>query len=357
MQLTEDAIFEAALQLDLPSINKFCLTDRRINSIICDNQHFWHKLFVKTYGVDYPGYNDWKYIYQHYRSYFVDFKEESDIKVLKAYITKFITIILDIHNNLWIKGSRALPMFNISVENYDDGYVKVEGIKAKDFVYFHYNTYIIDMEDNLHRITRGTRKLVAHNVKQVDVSVNYSYYIDNNNTLYDLKSSTPIMENIRYVTSTNRSSYIIDTENNVYSVGSNTFGQLGLGDLENRDEYTLIPGIKADKISATVGTVMILDLDGNVWVFGISTQEGLGLGETRSIKIPTMIEGIKGKKILIDGSSAYIVDLHNRLWRVGYNTLIKTPRVGVVNQFTLVEGYEVFDVFPGKIVSFTGNKL
>jgi alpha-tubulin suppressor-like RCC1 family protein len=106
-----------------------------------------------------------------------------------------------------------------------------------------------------------------------------------------------------------RHSLILDFEGNVYAFGENYFGELGLGDRVDRFAPTLIPNIKAQQVVVGRKYSMILDFNGNVYAFGINNSGQLGLGDTFNRVVPTMIPNIKAQQIAAGGDHSFILNL------------------------------------------------
>ena len=88
-------------------------------------------------------------------------------------------------------------------------------------------------------------------------------------------------------------SLFLDSEGNVYSIGSNKYGNLGLGDTENRNIFTQIPNIPPIQTISCVGhSSFLIDMDGNLLSFGFNKFYQLGLGDKINRLIPTKIEGV-----------------------------------------------------------------
>jgi alpha-tubulin suppressor-like RCC1 family protein len=81
-------------------------------------------------------------------------------------------------------------------------------------------------------------------------------------------------------------------ESNVWSFGSNTYGQLGFGDFQNRHIPTQIPNTKAKQVSVGKEHTVLIDLGNNAWSFGSDEYGVLGLGNipTLSIGLPRLIK-------------------------------------------------------------------
>ena len=93
---------------------------------------------------------------------------------------------------------------------------------------------------------------------------------------------------------------IIDLNNNVWVCGSNKFGQLGLGDIQNRNIPTQIPNLKAKQVSCGYKTMAIIDMEDNVWVCGGNRYGQLGLGDRLARNVPTKVPNLKAKEVQIN---------------------------------------------------------
>jgi alpha-tubulin suppressor-like RCC1 family protein len=93
-------------------------------------------------------------------------------------------------------------------------------------------------------------------------------------------------------------SYALDSEGNVYSWGYNSFGNLGLGDIESVNIPTLIPSLKGKFISfLSCGPhCFAIDDNENVYSWGNNSRSQLGLGDEENRHSPTLVEALKGKK-------------------------------------------------------------
>lgn len=127
-------------------------------------------------------------------------------------------------------------------------------------------------------------------------------------------------------------SYImyIDSENNLWSMGSNTCGELGVGDTKKRKVPTLIKGIKVKKISCNTMRAYMIDEDNYVRTTGFNTglsgvKPDCGPLLTKPIKVDKHVsrEGkvvnvpIKAKEISCGTSHNLLIDMDDNLWTFG----------------------------------------
>lgn len=86
----------------------------------------------------------------------------------------------------------------------------------------------------------------------------------------------------------------LDIEGNVWGNGTNHYGQLGLNNLnDNIPSPTKIEGLPPIQAVATgENHSLFLDINGNVWATGFNQFGQLGLGDYNNRQIPTKIEGM-----------------------------------------------------------------
>lgn len=101
--------------------------------------------------------------------------------------------------------------------------------------------------------------------------------------------------------------------------GDNDFGELGLGDNENRNIPTQTPNLKAKQISAGTAHTVLIDLKDDVWSFGSNEYGQLGLGDNYNTNIPTQIPNLKSKQMSAGWYHTMIIDLEDNLWGFGRN--------------------------------------
>lgn len=111
---------------------------------------------------------------------------------------------------------------------------------------------------------------------------------------------------------------VLDNEGRVWAWGENSFGQLGLGDVQKRTEPTLIPSLKnIAVIKSGNSTSCALDQQGRLFRFGYIYQPSSVLGR---VLIPTPIEGLPEIKDFAIGTDHMLaLDIYGNVWSFGAN--------------------------------------
>jgi hypothetical protein len=161
--LPYEIILQIASTLSLTQITSFCLSNKRFNEAICNNDFFWHQKFVAEIGpVEYNG--SWKELYINLYTPWVfgnnsygkigPYTESGmilsplqlqNIKVLQMAISDTESLIIHINNNIYqLKEGemRAIEMFNNKEK-------KWENLKAKQVACGISHTIMIDLKDNI----------------------------------------------------------------------------------------------------------------------------------------------------------------------------------------------------------------
>ncbi|MFX4209274.1 RCC1 domain-containing protein [Aliarcobacter butzleri] len=147
----------------------------------------------------------------------------------------------------------------------------------------------------------------------------------------------------------NASSFILCEHGEVLSCGYNAFGQLGLGDILNRNYFSVISSLKDRVIKKLIanggnltgttysynGSVMALSEKNDLYVWGSNATGNLGLTDTTNRNAPSLVltalsEDEKIEKIYLNFSatsgSSYFITNKGNLYGTGANT---TGQLGV----------------------------
>ena len=114
--------------------------------------------------------------------------------------------------------------------------------------------------------------------------------------------------------------FILKNDNSLWGCGNNTYGELGLGDTNDRNSFTKIADNIKEVICGDTYTY-ILKIDGSVWSCGKNTDGGLGLGDTtdRTTFTEVTINTNDIKQIACGGGQTMIVKNDGSLWACGDN--------------------------------------
>ncbi|MDR2152003.1 MAG: hypothetical protein LBO72_04195 [Helicobacteraceae bacterium] len=120
-------------------------------------------------------------------------------------------------------------------------------------------------------------------------------------------------------------SLALDADGKVYGTGENDVGQLGLGDKDNRDSFTLVSSLEGQKIVAIAAGrfySLALDADGKVYGTGENDVGQLGLGDKDNRDGFTLVSSLEGKKIVAIAageSHSLVLSKEGKVYAAGYN--------------------------------------
>ncbi|MDR2033297.1 MAG: hypothetical protein LBP89_01515 [Helicobacteraceae bacterium] len=150
-------------------------------------------------------------------------------------------------------------------------------------------------------------------------------------------------------------SIVIDDNNKVWTTGYNKYGQLGLGDTDNRNVFTRASGlndINITKVAAGYFYTIALDDSGALWASGHNNFGQLGLGDLEDRDRFVKVADFSGSKIVsVCAGVNHTIALDDRgsLWVAGDNLRGQAGVLGSnhYTRFTRIDSFETL-----KIVSF-----
>jgi len=180
-----------------------------------------------------------------------------------------------------------------------------------------------------------------NNIVQTSCGLSYSLCLNNEGRVWAFgldnygqlglgsvrKQSTPTLivplQNIIQVCAGEYHSLCLDNQGRVWSFGYNSnFGQLGLGDLIDRNIPTLIPNFR-NIVQVSTGShhSICLDNQGRVWSFGLNGRGQLGLGDLNDRNVPTLVPNLNNI-VQISARERYNLCLDNqgKVWGFGSNS-------------------------------------
>jgi alpha-tubulin suppressor-like RCC1 family protein len=115
-------------------------------------------------------------------------------------------------------------------------------------------------------------------------------------------------------------SLLLKTNGSLWACGNNQYGQLGLGDTTNRITPSRV-GIHLDWVSIVAGFShsLALKADGTLWSYGNNFYGQLGLGDLVDISIPTLITGQNWASFTAGDYHTLAIKTNGTLWAFGRN--------------------------------------
>ena len=269
--IPDETILEAAFWEPINYITTMCLTSKRFNNVICNNNDFWRQKFIYDFGQPTRNLNiiNWKKAYQKYGE------------------------TLAFGYNYF---------YQLGLGNNQDVYLptQIPNINSKS-IYCGYNhTAIIDLNDYVWIFGRnagGELGLGDRIERRIPTALILS------GQHIQAKTISCVSHTI-----------IIDLNDNAWGCGKNNYGQLGLGDNQDRNIPTLLSWDQENKAKSVVcGSIhtMIIDLNNNVLGFGRGIFGQLGLGDNQDRNVPTFLslnrQKIKARTVACGGSHTLLI--------------------------------------------------
>lgn len=160
----------------------------------------------------------------------------------------------------------------------------------------------------------------------------------------------------------------LDSQGNVWAFGSNSCGELGLGDYDRRSSPTQVTGLDGNvrrftKVSAGSCFSLALDSEGYVWAWGDNSKGLLGIGggdleRLEPVRVAGGEQGVSYLKNIVSISAgqehALAVDSLGRVWAWGVN---ESGRLGTGDYISSSTPVEVFGLWGHQIVEAVAGDL
>lgn len=117
---------------------------------------------------------------------------------------------------------------------------------------------------------------------------------------------------------------IIDMYNNVWGQGSNSMGQLGVGDKSYKLNLTPL-GIKAKRVACGFSHTLLIDMEDRLHTFGTNFHGQLGIDDNISRAKPVNI-GIRVKDVAAGSTFSVIIDMKGEVLTCGSNIRLQLGR-------------------------------
>jgi len=270
--LSPELIMIIGMELPLSDLVKFCRASQRFNSILCSDNYFWKRRYLKDFGEFKLPVTDWKNAYYEALSMriwlFGYLKTEegivrlshyscpSSIKVKQVSSGYNFSVIIDTNDDVWVMGANNHGQLGMGDVRYINSFTRLPGIKARS-------------------VTCGS---------------SFTFLISS------------------------------DPDGAVWAFGNNKYGQLGLDTHESIvTSPRQVPGLRAKAIGAGIGHAVLIDLDGTVWVTGCNHKGQLGLGYAGGSKRGFTRLSLQAESVGAGGAFTMLIDPSGDLWSFGYN--------------------------------------
>ncbi len=330
-RLPKELLQEILLQINYNNIQKLCSISNDFMSI-CRLNKFWRAKFIHDYGFNPPIIGltstlEKIYLYQNNilsfgSNYFGQLglgdnysrSKPTHINYIKA---KFVscgnnyTVLIDINNNVWAFGFNYHGELGLG-DNTNSRYISKP-------------TKINDIKAKSISCGHSHTLLIDMNNNVWSFGSNSNGQLGLGNSGYDTNKNEPTKINgikAKFVSCGSSHTLVIDMNNNVWAFGSNEYGQLGLGNNGYNTNITVptkINGIKAKYISCGNIHTVLIDMNNDVWAFGNNIFGKLGLGDNTNRNVPTKINGINAKYVSCGHSHTVLIDMNNNVWSFGDN--------------------------------------
>jgi len=128
------------------------------------------------------------------------------------------------------------------------------------------------------------------------------------------------LTNWDYAISASYSSYAIKTNGTLWSWGNNASGQLGLNDTNSRSSPVQVGALTNwASIASSGNSAIAVKTDGTLWAWGQNTYGQLGLNDTINRSSPTQVgSGTNWSKAVLSLYATYLLKTDGTLWACGY---------------------------------------
>ncbi len=238
------------------------------------------------------------------------------------------TLILEMPKNIkYISaGTNISLVLNENGQVYSWGLNEHGQLGLGDIIEQHKPALVLKMPADTIQISIGDYHSLSLNINNKVYSWGYNEYGQLGLGPYDeISIPTLVLEmpnNIVQISIGEFHTLALSNDGHIYSFGNNRYGQLGLGDYDNRNIPTLVPKAPNNIIQIVAGTSHSLCLtnDGYIYSFGKNNEGQLGLGNNVDRNIPTLIPNLNNI-IQISGNSESTLALSNtgKIYAFGYN--------------------------------------
>ena len=235
-------------------------------------------------------------------------------RAIKVQLGGYHSMLLDDLGKIYITGNNPFGLLGLGDTVDRDVFTEIilpEGTKIKDIAVSEYTSYALDEEGNLWAWGYNQSGQVGDGT---NIDVNFPKIVET-----DVK----VIE----VSFLGLSAYIIKNDGKLYSSGSDQYGQLGLDlGVNDRNVFTHVPFFDDKEIvdiRAGTSHVMVLTSEGDIYVAGYNLYGQLGIGNNINVEefeqnmvIPAGKRAVR----IFDSANTSFVELDDgQIWGCGRN--------------------------------------
>ncbi|HBH1341488.1 chromosome condensation regulator [Clostridioides difficile] len=196
------------------------------------------------------------------------------------------------------------------VSSYDTGLKDIKDIIVKN------NTVVIVDKNNNIYVT-GTNQF-----NKLGIGEYNNQPIRKFTNITEQSNSFIFMDDIKEITTSRNTMFIVKNDGTAYATGNNSSGQLGLGDTINRNKFTQINLDNIKKISTSIdgNTTFAIRNDGTLYSTGLNTKGQLGLGDIVNRNTFTKVNIQNVRDVVLGTTHSHAIKDDNTLYSCGENT-------------------------------------
>ncbi|MCC0630928.1 chromosome condensation regulator [Clostridioides sp. ZZV15-6388] len=196
------------------------------------------------------------------------------------------------------------------VSNYDTGLKDIKDIIVKN------NTVVVVDKNNNIYVTG------ANQFNKLGIGEYNNEPIRKFTNITEQSNSFIFMDDIKEITTSRNTMFIVKNDGTAYATGNNNYGQLGLGDTINRNKFTQINLDNIKKISTSIdgSTTFAIKNDGTLYSTGLNTKGQLGLGDIVNRNTFTKVNIQNIRDVVLGTTHSHAIKEDNTLYSCGENT-------------------------------------
>ncbi len=197
-----------------------------------------------------------------------------------------------------------------SISNYDTGLKDIKDIIVKN------NTVVVVDKNNNIYVTG------ANQFNKLGIGEYNNQPIKKFTNITEQSNSFIFMDDIKEITTSRNTMFIVKNDGTAYATGNNSSGQLGLGDTINRNKFTQINIDNIKKISTSIdgNTTFAIRNDGTLYSTGLNTKGQLGLGDIVNRNTFTKVNIQNVRDVVLGTTHSHAIKDDNTLYSCGENT-------------------------------------